>query len=650
MRLGEEVSAINGILDFNGSMIDNSMADALMQALQQYPADQISTWFGRAIFLGCHAQWITPESIHEVLPYYDAERKLAITADAIIDNRSELFELLQVPHGRRVKMADSELILLAYHKWEEEAPKYLVGDFAFMIWDERQNKLFGARDFSGARTLYFYRDHQRFAFSTLIRPLFALPYINKGLNEQWIAEFLAIPVTTDAVDTASTVYKQIEQVSPSHTITVMNGKVTLRRYCTIAEGSKLKLSSNGEYEEAFREVFRKAVHSRIRTHRAVGAQLSGGLDSGSVASFAARALRDEHKHLHTFSYVPVDDFEDWTSKRRVANEKPYIQSTVHYVGNITDHYLDFKGKSPLSEVDDWLETLEMPYKFFENSFWIKGIYESAQQQGIGILLNGQRGNWTISWGHALDYMAILLRKLRWARFYRELRLHSRVAGARRLRLLPVIGRKAFPFVQHLAWNKDDPFPSLINPEFARKTNVFELLRQQDIDVTGNYLANAYEYRKRQFEKLYFWNINGTFGTKLSMRYSMWERDPTNDLRVIKFCLSVPEDQFVQDGVDRSLIRRSMKNYLPDDIRMNLRIRGIQGADGIHRMKPSWNGFMEELQQLSSDRELSHFINLKVLREAISKLKTEPQTNYIFDADFKIIMRSLIFYRFLKKFA
>ena len=34
----------------------------------------------------------------------------------------------------------------------------------------------------------------------------------------------------------------------------------------------------------------------------------------------------------------------------------------------------------------------MPYKFFENSYWIKGIFEEAHRQGIGVLLNGDRGN------------------------------------------------------------------------------------------------------------------------------------------------------------------------------------------------------------------------------------------------------------------
>ena len=69
-----------------------------------------------------------------------------------------------------------------------------------------------------------------------------------------------------------------------------------------------------------------------------------------------------------------------------------------------------------------------------------------------------------------------------------------------------------------------------------------------------------------------------------MRHAIWERDPTNDLRVIQFCLSVPEKQFVQNGQDRSLIRRSMKN-LPDNIRLSQKKRGLQGADGILRMLP-----------------------------------------------------------------
>ena len=52
------------------------------------------------------------------------------------------------------------------------------------------------------------------------------------------------------------------------------------------------MKSNEEYEEAFRMYFKRAVTDRLRTHRKVGAHLSGGLDSGSVASFAAKELTE----------------------------------------------------------------------------------------------------------------------------------------------------------------------------------------------------------------------------------------------------------------------------------------------------------------------------------------------------------------------
>ncbi|WP_191565589.1 lasso peptide isopeptide bond-forming cyclase [Metabacillus idriensis] len=643
------MSAIAGIYHLNHEPIDIEQGRNVMKVLQKFPADVVSTWHKENIFLGCHSQWITPESVGEQLPYYDYESQLAITSDAIIDNRDDLFERLQVDRSDRKDISDSRLILLAYKKWEEESPKYLVGDFAFMIWDERQRKFFGARDFSGTRTLYFYKNDQKFAFCTIIEPLFSLPYVNKALNEQWLAEFIVIPVTSDSVSTEATVYKSIMQIPPSHTIKVANGKVEFSRYSNLVEGEKLNLKSNSEYEEAFREVFQKAVVSRLRTHQKVGAHLSGGLDSGSVVSFAAKSLQEKNKKLHTYSYVPVDDFVDWTHRYRVANERPLIESTVQHVGNISDQYLSFPEKSPLSEIDDWIEIMEMPYKFFENSFWLKGIYEQADKQGIGVLLNGQRGNWTVSWGHALDYYAILLKKFHFHRLYQEVNLYSKNIGVTKSRVMKFVGKKAFPSISRLFASQEQiHFPEWINNDFAKRTHVFEKLEKHAIDIKGTSVTDVYQIRNNQFSQLHFWGLNGTLGTKLSLRHSLWERDPTNDIRVIQYCLSVPEEQYVQNGVDRSLIRRATKNYLPDNIRLNQRSRGIQGADGVHRMLHCWNAFIEELEQLSIDSIISNLVNIKVIRDSIEKIKKDPKPEIIYEFEFKILMRSLILYRFLKK--
>lgn len=639
------MSAIFGICNLDEEPVNIDHGKNLMRALQKYPADDVQTWHKGNIFLGCHAQWITPESVGERLPYYDHERQLAITADAIIDNRDELFERLYIDQAHRKKMPDSELILLAYHKWGEEVPKYLIGDFAFMIWDGRKHMHFGARDFSGSRTLYYYRTQKRFAFCTAILPLFTLPCIEKKFNEQWLSEFLAIPHMFNSLDAGSTVYKNIEQVPPSHSITVIGGNINITRFCTLTNGEKLKLKSNEEYVEAFREVFQSAINSRLRTHRLVGAYLSGGLDSGSVVSFAAKALNKENKKLYTYSFVPPDDFVDWTPKYLMANERPFIQSTVKYVGNIVDHYLNFAGKSPLTEINDWLDVLEMPYKFFENSFWLKGICEQAHEHGVGVLLSGAKGNFTTSWGLAYDYFALLLKKLKWIRLYNEVSLYRENVGVGWRQAIPYIGKTAFPFLNR-TFRSTEPyqFPVHINPELAKRTGVFDKLKEYGINLSDE-IVNMFEARKRHFKDVLYYNSPSV--AKLSLRYSLWNRDPTNDLRVVRFCLSVPEEQCVQNGLDRALIRRSTKNFLPDKVRLNQRIQGEQGVDWVHRMTSSWHAYVEELQQMCLDPVVSEYFDLKVVKAAISKLQAGPRPEYALDPQYRITMRCLIFYRFIK---
>lgn len=180
---GEEMSAIAGIYHFNQEPIAVEHCNEMMESLKRYPADDIGTWKRENIFLGCHTRWITPGSIGERLPCYDRNRNLVITSDDILDNRRELFERLQV--GTNIsKKSDNQLILTAYDKWRKETPKRLIGSFTFMIWDDRKKMLFGARDFSGSRTLYFHRTNENFAFCTIIKPLLNLSYVKKGLNEE----------------------------------------------------------------------------------------------------------------------------------------------------------------------------------------------------------------------------------------------------------------------------------------------------------------------------------------------------------------------------------------------------------------------------------------------------------------------------------
>jgi len=650
------MSAIAGIHNFTGEPVSPEAGSGLMDGLSHYKADRTGTWTGGSTFFGCRIQWVTPESEREELPRASVSRGLAITADAILDNRDELLEQFAIEPAKRASVPDSELILLAYEKWGDDSPAWLAGDFAYMIWDAQRQRLFGARDHSGKRTLYYHWNGEQFAFSTLIRPLLALPGVEKRLNEEWLAEYLAITGMIDTADSSLTVYRGIGQIPPAHALVCAGGRITLTEYVRLEAGEALKLGSDAEYEEAFREMVGAAVRSRLRSRRLVGAQLSGGLDSGTVASFAALGLREDGRTLETFSFVPVEDFADWTPRHLMANEKAFMQATASLYPNMQTHFLDFAGSNPLTVIDFWLELMEMPYKFFENSYWMKGLFEEAGNREIGVLYNGARGNYTISWGPALDYYSLILRRLQLIRFIRELGAYSRNMGVSRSRVLSVVGARAFPALQSLsrsaaAAKPAVEFPLWIHPEFAARTGAFERIAAHGFAATGNSTlaaADAIEARAKHFACNSLWNSSGTSFTKLSLRYGVHSCDPTNDLRVIRFCLSLPLDQFVRDGAGRSLVRRSTRGILADEVRLNQRTRGIQAADWLHRTLPVWRECAAEMEAMCASPIMREYVNTDALRRGLERFREAPEEKDAFDPELRLLMRSLIVYRFLQK--
>lgn len=642
------MSAIAGIVHPGGREACWEDTWRLYEGLGHIPVDTTGMWKGEEAYFSCHAQWITPESVLEKLPFYDEESGLCITADAILDNREQLADQLHLSHADLDRLSDSELILRAYRRWDEDMVSKLLGDFTFAIWDERKRKLFAARDIMGMRTLYYRLDGPRLSFCTLMGPLLGLHGVRKQLNETWLSEFLAIPEMFDSADIGSTVYQGVQQIPPAHTLTFHEGKLSLKQYHRWDEVEPLRLKSDGEYVEAFREVFAQAVDSRLRTHRQVAAALSGGLDSGAVVGFASGTLRKQGKQLNAYSYVPVSDFKDYTSRTLLADERPYIRSTVDHVGNIAENYLDFEGRSPLSEVDPWLEMMEMPYKYFENSFWIRGFYEKASLQNAGVLLTGARGNFTISWGPALDYYARLLRNGRWLRWIREMQQYSAHTGMPFTRIAKITGRKAYPnWFQKTSAGEAPAHPQMIHPDFAQKTGVLERLNTL-IVLQGGARADAIKVRAQKFNNLAIANKNGAVATKCSLRYRAWERDPTSDARVVRFCLSVPIEQYVRNGTDRALVRRATSPELPDKVRLNQRVRGVQPADWLHRMIPDWKAFIAEMHDLCTDSRVAGILNTERIRAAMANI-VEPRPELASHPDLRLMMHSLIVYRFMRQF-
>ena len=91
--------------------------------------------------------------------------------------------------------------------------------------------------------------------------------------------------------------------------------------------------------------------------------------------------------------------------------------------------------------------------------------------------------------------------------------------------------------------------------------MYEKLIDYGIDPgTGSMAGNLHDHRVNHYKYLYVWNKSGVVNTKQSLRYSLWDRDPTNDLNVIRFCLSLPDEQYVQGGMERSFFKKRNERY------------------------------------------------------------------------------------------
>lgn len=645
------MSAICGIFYLDGRPALKEISQAMLKKFSMYPSDQVAAWQKDSVFLGCHAQRVTPQSVNENLPLADVSTGLVITADAIIDNRDELITSFKIPYQEQDPIPDSRLILLAYGKWGRDCPRYLCGDFAFAIWDGRRQELFCARDHMGKRTLYYHSAPGLFAFSTLMRPLLFSEEIDQKLNDLWLADFLAIPFVNHEADPEQTVYQSILQIPPAHTLTVKAGRIEKNCYWRPGGQDELKLSSDSEYEEAWREVFFEAVRCRLRSTRPVGVMMSGGLDSTSVACAASLELKKSGKRLQAYSSVPMEGFQNWLSSRAAADETQYIEAVEKYNGNIDVTYCQSPGKHPLSDTERFLAVLEQPYKIFENLFWLDSIAKAASQQGCGVLLDGQSGNGTISLGSFFPYALGLFRQRSWRLLRQEIREYCglRKRSPLRVSLKTVLMALPAPIqtkIAGLRGQKDDlNLLSPVNPEYAERMKVRERFRHAGYDFMPLQHLDLAAMRLLELHPAARTHL-GAVESKLSLAHNLAKRDPTRDKRVVDFCLRVPLRQYVQDGVERSLIRRSMAGLLPDQVRLNTTVRGVQSADWAQRLMPAWENVKNELTLLLQAEPVRQYLDIPRLEAALAARPAIRPADAS-DPELRMLLRSFIFSKFLQ---
>lgn len=648
------MGAICGIICMDNSHISNNTSENMMNQLSKYKLDSIKSLSSGQVFFGCGILHNTSESLNEDLPYSDLKTAVSITADAIIDNRFELFKLLDITEEKRDKTTDSQLILLAYHKWGNDCPKYLIGDFAFVIWNENKKELFCVRDHVGKRTFYYSYINGIFTFCTVMTPIIRLYKDGMELNDEWISDYLSLDSLIHDVNCSKTIYKYIQQLLPAHTLILKQDGLVTKNYWNPLNIPKLKLKKNEDYEKAFREVFFEAVECRLRSNRPVGIMLSGGLDSGAVAAVAAKILQQKGERLRAFSSIPIASYKNYLPKTLLADERVFIEDILKHYNNIEQSYYSFEELNSSSNIDQLLDLIEHPFKIVRNLFWVNELTAKAKDAGCNVLLDGQYGNLSISYGDISSYLLTLFKRGKFilglieiGHFAKKHKLKYSYVLKHFIKMIcPVQVIKFFRGLRGMT----DSYEALksyviINPQYAEKQNVDERLKRLGLGKFQKSYMDIIEERK-SINNYVFFTQAGSIETKLSLQHGITKRDPTRDKRVIEFCMSLPVNQFVCKGEERSIIRRALIGILPEKVRLNYKIRGKQAADFIQRLQPRWSDINKELDDIIKMDVAKQYFDVKKIKGTLDNIGKCPKDKDIYEVQMLLIC--LVFIRFIKR--
>ena len=255
--------------------------------------------------------------------------------------------------------------------------------------------------------MYYFQDEKRFAFASSRKALFALG-IPRRLNEFYLA---CVLVSWTAHHGAQTIELDVHRLPPAHTLTLTQGRLRIDQYWRLEDTPEIHLKNSQEYAEGLLSIYDRAVRERLRSTGGIGISLSGGLDSGSTAVLAARALRETGGRLKAYTAVPIHDVDHAEGELTIGDEWAFAQSTASAAGNVDATPVAARDTTPIQGIKSTLAIHAEPGHAAGNMFWIREILNSARRDGLSTLLTGQGGNGTVSWT-GIDHPGMVRRLLK----------------------------------------------------------------------------------------------------------------------------------------------------------------------------------------------------------------------------------------------
>lgn len=546
------MSGIFGVFNRNAKPVDIEIVNTMLYAMSYWEPDDRGIWTKDSVALGHTMLWNSPESKSEQLP--NKQNNLVITMDARLDNREELATKLDMADRPMEQIPDSDFILAAYQKWGEECPKYLLGDFAFVVWDEEKQQLFCARDHIGIKPFYYHLDDEKFVFANDIRALIADPGISKTVSDKAVAIYLTIG---ELWHPEITFFESVQKLPPATTMVLTSKEKIQKVYWRAEDSPKIRFDSLEEYSERLRDLLEDSVHKRLRSEEPIASHLSGGLDSSTIATIAARYLHSQDKALQVYNWVASpqskDDYEyyEWANSRRIAE-----------LENINHQYIDLNA-GKLSDIfyshDIAMnDTVDLWYEFL--------VRHEAKKRNVRTILSGWGGDELITYSGRSYYSDILrqgkiIPAIRG--IYKEAKKSKKVLRHFVARFYYKLIMPFFPAWLHCYLPKNrceaENYLKCSNSAFVKVARnistpktVFTMrkIRKDQLDLLKQgHIVNRIES----------WASSG-FKDKIEYSY------PLLDKRIVEFALGIPAEMYMQEGRSRFLFRHAISGLLPEDIR------------------------------------------------------------------------------------
>ena len=473
-------------------------------------------------------------------------------------------ELISIGHDF-IGNSDTEVIIHAYAQWGEECLHRFVGMFAFVIYDEKNQKVFCARDRAGVKPFFYYFDDELFLFSSELKAFHSHPSFKKELNKSAVAAFMQY----GNVPTPYCIFENCWKLKPGHFLEIsidINNKHKLspdfqKKYWSVYDsynGPKTIIS----FEEAKIEtekILTSACNYRMVADVPVGVFLSGGYDSTSVTALLQKDRTDK---LKTFT-IAVPDIG--------LNEAPYAKDISNHLG--TDHTeISCSQKDAIELIPDLPFFYDEP--FADSSAIPTSLVSKAARKHVTVALSADAGDEVFAGYNRYDYL------LRYGSKINNIPQFARglIAGA-----MDVIPSDKLPIFRnkynfHNRYEKlkgilKNPSNESIMLSLSQQFTDFQIKKLMHAQIYS--LNTAYDSKelKNEYYSALSYMMAIDYETYLvddilqkvdraTMTASLEGREPYLDHRVIEWAAKLPNEYKYFKGEKKFVLKEIVHQYVP----------------------------------------------------------------------------------------